>query len=141
MRLKARFQVVAPTVNSPASLSRNFKVSRAVEIADTSYDDITGDFFNVVPAAVDFSKDYISFVFRDSGVFADVPADGFNGYRISFDLPKKRSLKNVQIPQITNTVGLPASNVTYTKSEIFINVDSLSFSYLTGFVVTFDPLT
>ncbi|WP_172329279.1 calcium-binding protein [Mangrovicoccus sp. HB161399] len=131
-------EIFSPVLSNPIASTGVAEISAlVVEFNDTEYYDLNGDPYYVVPAVLDIRGSFIDYRVKASGSFTNVPDDGFNGYKLSFDGLGGDSgvtIRDVRLLGDFNSLDVPEENLSFTATSAMLNVDGLR--YATGEGVT-----
>ncbi|WP_138467470.1 calcium-binding protein [Poseidonocella sp. HB161398] len=125
-------EIFSPNLSNPIASTGVAEISSlAVEFNDTEYYDLNGDPYYVVPAILDIRGSFIDYRVKTSGTFANVPDDGFNGYKLSFDGLGGDSgvtIRGVRLLGDFNSLDVPEENLSFTATSAMLNVDGLGYA-------------
>lgn len=82
----------------------------------------------VVDVSINAGDDFIEIGFDNTGASSLFSSAYFNGYEFTFDSNVAAIIKNASIDTLLTTLGLTASDVTFSGNKLLVNVEGLSFT-------------
>ncbi|NEO61850.1 MAG: hypothetical protein F6J98_16005 [Moorea sp. SIO4G2] len=119
-------QIFSPNLQNPISDPLQVTVSDDVEVLSSNI--VSRGNSRIVKHTFDISSDSIFYEVSPSAGSGRFTRGSFNGYVFNDVFDVLPAFTNVTIKEENNTLGLQPSDVTFTENQIYINVESLSYS-------------
>ncbi|PZQ50451.1 MAG: hypothetical protein DI556_07825 [Rhodovulum sulfidophilum] len=129
---KVRLGIFAPTREQAIARAVSKTITRAaVEFADTSAYDTTGDDL-VVPASIDIAGGrVVARILAEEGAFRNVnDKTGFNGFTLTFAAltgDPRAEIRAVEVVRGASAEGIGAAKIRFDHDTLSVNLDDLAF--------------
>ena len=131
MDLEIQLQAFLPNLETPISEAVITTIGDDVEFSALPSIELPGE--TLVDVNIDITQEgegigSIFFEVDPNETFTTFASGEFNGYVFTDISDQIPAIENVTIDESTNTLGLEASDLTFTENRIEVNVESLTFS-------------
>jgi len=131
MDLEIQLQAFSPNLETPISEAVTTTIGDDVEFSALPSIELPGE--TLVDVNIDITQEgegiaSIFFEVDPNETFTTFASGEFNGYVFTDISDQIPAIENVTIDESTNTLGLEASDLTFTENRIEVNVESLTFN-------------
>ena len=129
--VEIQLQAFSPNLETPISEAVTATIGDGVEFGALPSIELPGE--TLVDVNIDITQEgegigSIFFEVDPNETFTSFASGEFNGYVFTDISEQIPAIENVTIDELTNTLGLDASDITFTENSIEVNVESLTFN-------------